>query len=265
MALQVPLFITETEDELRLAGVDESYVDNLKADIRDITNIPDRTLGAPHNTFEKIDRAVRRTAQEMTRIDPAIRDKMREFAIRYHAYVTDHKAVITADEFKKDLMLALHGIPEIEAIYLANKIITAVRNTKKVSAEEIYREVLSLIRKNPKNTKNANIFHTIVDLYIDKLLSDGTIEQDENAKAWTSLDQLARIFTTDKEFLYRTKPETLSRKGKVIQQAIQTIVKGIQTRQTNTIRKGIQENFIGTDDIGIIIDQYLWEIEQRIH
>lgn len=264
MLLRAPQHIIDHEEALRLAGVEWTYVDDLKAHVKDI-GTHDKSAAAPHNTFEKIDRAVRNVTKEMDRIDPEIRDKMQEFAIRYHAYITDHEAVIAADEFKKNLITALRGIPEIEAIHIANKVITAVGNTKKMSADEIYREVIWLIRKNPKNTKQAGIFHNIIDLYIDKLLSDGTIEQDENAKAWTSLDQLARIFTTNKEFLYRSKPETLNQRGKALQRAVQVIVKGIQVRKTSIVRAGIREDFIKTDEVGMIIDQHLWEIEQRTH
>ncbi|MCX6734253.1 MAG: hypothetical protein NTX63_05620 [Candidatus Peregrinibacteria bacterium] len=264
MFLRAPQHITDHEEALRLAGVEYTFVDDLKAHVKDI-GTRDKSVAAPHNTIEKIDRAVRNVTKEMDRIDPEIRDKMQEFAIRYHAYITDHEAVIAADDFKKDLIAALRGIPEIEAVHIANKIITAVGSTKKMSAEDIYREVLVLIKKNPKNTKQAEIFHAIIDFYIDKLVSDGTIEQDENAKAWTALDQLARIFTTHKEFLYHAKPEKLNRKGKAMQRALRAIVKGIQMRKTNIVREGIQAEFIKTDEVGTIIDQHLWEIEQRTH
>lgn len=244
MLTNTPQYIIDEEERLLQSGVSKEKVNILK------------------NHIEKL--IASGTKNSLPNISD-VEDIMQRFAKRYHDYITEYQAVIAADQFKKDLIAALSSLPVAEVNHMANKIITTVSHLRTMSPDMIYGEVLQLIAQNPKNTKHTEVFHTIIDFYVDRIMSAGIVEQNKTTSAWTSLDEIARLFTSNKEFLQDAKPEKLNRKALGLQKAFRTIVQGIQTRKTETIRKGWRKNFIQNSEVGEMIDRYLWDIEQSLN
>ncbi len=176
----------------------------------------------------------------------------------------NRKELVAADAFRKKLSIALSGLHEIEVLHMANKIITAVSHLNRTNPETIYKEILQLINQNPRNIENVRIFHTIIDLYIDRIIGDGTVQQQGGIHAWISLDELTRIFMTIKDFFYSADPMKLNEKDQGIQKAIRAIITGVQTRKTQIIREGLQNNLLQNPEIIDIIDHHLWEIERHL-
>lgn len=176
----------------------------------------------------------------------------------------NHEELIAANQFRKKLSIALPNLPEVEVLHMANKIITVVSHLNRTNPETIYREILQLIDQNPRNVENARIFHTIIDLYIDRIIGDGTVQQQSGIHAWISLDELTRIFMSVKDFLYSADPKKLSEKDQGTQRAICTIITGVQTRKTQVIRGALQGNLLRNPEIVDIIDHHLWEIERQL-
>lgn len=177
----------------------------------------------------------------------------------------NREELIAADQFRKNLLKALSSLSEEEVLHMANKIITAASHLNRTNPETIYKEILQLIDQNPRNIKNAKIFHTIIDLYIDRRINDGTVGQQGGIHAWISLDELTRIFMTVKDFLYGADPKKLSEKDQGTQKAICTIITGVQTRKTQVIRGALQNNLLRNPEIVDIVDHHLWEIERHLH
>ncbi len=182
-----------------------------------------------------------------------------------HADEDNRKELVAADTFRKNISIALSNLPAIEVIHMANKIITAVSHLNRTNPETIYKEILQLIDQNPRNIENARIFHTIIDLYIDRIVGDGTVQQQSGIHAWISLDELTRIFMTVRDFLYGADPRKLNEKDQRTQKAICTIITGVQTRKTQVIRGALQDNLLRNPEIVDIIDHHLWEIERHLN
>lgn len=176
----------------------------------------------------------------------------------------NREELIAANQFRKNLSKALSSLPEIEILHMANKIITAVSHLNRANPETIYKEILQLIDQNPRNIENARIFHTIIDLYIDRIIGDGTVQQQSGIHAWISLDELTRIFMTVKDFLFGADPRKLNEKDQGTQKAVCAIITGVQTRKTQVIRGALQDNLLRNPEIVDIIDHHLWEIERHL-
>lgn len=176
----------------------------------------------------------------------------------------NREELIAADQFRKNLSMALSNLPEIEVLHMANKIITAVSHLNRLTAKIIYHEVLHLINRNPRNIDNARIPHTIIDLYIDRIMGEGTVQQQSGIHAWISLDELSRIFMSVGDFLYRAVPEKLSPEDQKIRRAIHAIIRGIQTRKTEIIRNELQKNLLRNPEIEDLLDRHLWDIERHL-
>ncbi len=263
MLTTTPEHIADHEADLLDAGFSMEQIDALKAHIELIAVGRANTNEITIN--DSITRVVDIAVTDLDTLSPKIKSIMIAFANRYHAYIGQYEAVIAANRFRKDLISVMSSIPEAEAQYMAQKIITSISHIENISPNTIYREVLQLIIVNPKKISKPKIFHVIIDMYVQKILSEKAIRHQDSAYAWISLDTMARVLMTDKEFAYHAKSENLTPKGRGIQRALRNIVKGIQTRNTAMIRKGIEHNFLKNQEIGSMADELLSNIEKYIH